>query len=353
MASSSSGNSTIRRALGRTLADLRAVAGRCGGYGVFWLKALRQPAIDLTLRTHAGLVTRIVEMPGLSLSEAELAELVAQLRVVAARTLPEESLTYGIFSGDRERLARAIVTLVCEEASGRPIAFNALSVMEVELDGEVVQVTHLGLVMVDPDERGRGLSWVLYGLTALVLFARDGLRQKWISNVTQVPSVVGMVSRTFSDVFPSPHPDARRSFAHLQLARGVMSRHRAVFGVGDEAGFDEERFVITNAYTGGSDALKKTFEAAPKHRDEQYNLFCARELDYDRGDDVLQIGRIDLAGARRYLLSEVPPGSLPALLATGAALALQRLVLPAVHWLDDTRPFGILRPRVGGNGSGA
>ena len=105
-----------------------------------------------------------------------------------------------------------------------------------------------------------------------------------------------MVSQTFSDVFPSPHPDARQSFAHLQLARGIMSRHRAVFGVGEDAGFDETRFVITNAYTGGSDALKKTFEAAPKHRDEQYNVFCARELDYARGDDVLHLGRIDLAG---------------------------------------------------------
>jgi hypothetical protein len=161
-----------------------------------------------------------------------------------------------------------------------------------------------------------------------------------------------MVSETFSDVFPSPHPGARQSFAHLQLARGIMARHRAVFGVGDEAGFDEARFVITNAYTGGSDALKKTFETAPKHRDEQYNGFCARELDYARGDDVLQLGRIDLAGARRYLLSEVPHGSLPALLAAIAMLALQRLVLPVAYWMDDTRPFGILRPRVPGNAGG-
>jgi hypothetical protein len=125
-----------------------------------------------------------------------------------------------------------------------------------------------------------------------------------------------------------------------------MRHHRAVFGVGDDAGFDEARFVISDAYTGGSDALKKTFETAPKHRDEQYNSFCARELDYSRGDDVLQLGRIDLAGARRYLLSEVPHGSLPALLATVFVLALQQLVLPVVHWLDDTRPFGTLRPRL-------
>jgi hypothetical protein len=306
---------------------------------------LSQPSIDLTLRTHAGLSTRIVESPGLSLSEAELEALVSQLRIVAAKTLPNENLTYGIFSGERERMSRAIITLISEEATGRPIAFNALSVMDVELDGAPAEVTHLGLVMVDPDERGQGLSWVLYGLTALVLFARDGLRPKWISNVTQVPAVVGMVSETFSDVFPSPHPGSRQSFAHLQLARGIMRRHRAVFGVGDEAGFDEERFVITNAYTGGSDALKKSFEAAPKHRDPQYEAFCARELDYSRGDDVLQLGRIDLAGARRYLLREVPHGSLPGLLGAIVMLTLQRLLLPAVHWLDETRAFGTLRPR--------
>lgn len=318
---------------------------RLRGHVVFWLKALTQPNIDLILRTDARQLTRIVEAPGLSLPREQLDALVAQLRMVAAKTLPQESLTYGVFSGDPERLARAVITLVCDEETGEPIAFNALSMMDVTLDGEPVAVTHLGLVMVDPDVRGQGLSWVLYGLTALVLFARGGLRPKWISNVTQVPAVVGMVCDTFSDVYPSPQQDSRQSFAHLQLARGIMARHRAVFGVGAEAGFDETRFVITDAYTGGSDALKKTFEAAPKHRDAIYNAFCARELDYARGDDVLQVGRIDLAGARRYLLREVPPGSLPALLATSAVLALQRLVLPLIHWLDDRRAFGSLRPR--------
>src|SRR5262245_10943787 len=348
MASFSSGNSTIRHGL----RQIRSAAGRLASYAAFWLKAFHQPAIDLTLRTHTGLTTRIVESPGLSLSQADLDGLVSHLRTVAGKTLPAGDLTYGIFSGERERLSRAIVTLISEEATGRPIAFNALSVMSVELDGEREDVTHLGLVMVDPDVRGQGLSWVLYGLTTLVLFARDGLRPKWISNVTQVPAVFGMVCDTFSDVFPSPHEGARQSFAHLQLARGIMRVHRAVFGIGGEAGFDEERFVITDAYTGGSDALKKSFDVAPKHREEQYNAWCARELDYARGDDVLQLGPIDLAGARRYLQRDVPAGSMPVLLAASAVLALQRLILPVLHWSDDTRTFGSLRPRTPGNGSG-
>ncbi|MBR1087397.1 hypothetical protein JQ621_07865 [Bradyrhizobium manausense] len=325
----------------------RSVIRRLSSYAAFWFKAFAQPAIDLSLRTHPGHVTRIVESPGLWLSHDELEQLVAQLRSVAAKTLPADELTYGIFSGERERLVRAIVTLISEEDSGRPIAFNALSVMQVELDGAPVDVTHLGLVMVDPDARGRGLSWVLYGLTTLVLFLRDGLRPRWISNVTQVPSVVGMVTETFSDVYPSPRPEARQSFAHLQLARGIMRQHRGVFGVGTDAGFDESRFVITDAYTGGSDALKKTFDEAPKHRDPQYAEFCARELNYERGDDVLQIGRIDLAAARAYLFEQVPHRSLPGLFVASLFLGLQRLVLPVVHWLDDSKSFGTLRPRQG------
>jgi len=342
MASWWSGIITSRRGIGgRRSGSSRRLSGNAWSV----VKALSQANIDITLRTHPGLRTRIVESPSLTLSPPERERLLAQLRSVAARTLPGTALDYGIFSGDPDRMARAIVTLISEEPSGRPIAFNALTVLGAELDGEPTEVTHLGLVMIDPEVRGQGLSWVLYGLTALLLFARDGLRPKWISNVSQVPAVVGMVSETFSDVFPSPQPDARCSFAHLQLARDIMARHRRAFGVGADAGFDETRFVITNAYTGGSDGLKKSFDTAPKHRDESYNLFCARELDYGRGDDVLQLGRIDLIGARRYLLRQVPSRSLPALLATAAMLLLQRWVLPAMHWMDDSRPFGILRPR--------
>ena len=99
-------------------------------------EGVSQETIDLTLRTHAGLQTRIVESPGLSLPQEELDHWSRICASSPARPCRPASLTYGIFSGERERLSRAIVTLICEEATGRPIAFNALSVMAVELDGE-------------------------------------------------------------------------------------------------------------------------------------------------------------------------------------------------------------------------
>ena len=109
------------------LARARSALARLPGQAAFWLKAFSQATIDLTLRTHAGLQTRIVESPGLSLSQEDLDALVADLRTIAGKTLPAGDLTYGIFSGERERLSRAIVTLIREEATNRPIAFNALS----------------------------------------------------------------------------------------------------------------------------------------------------------------------------------------------------------------------------------
>ena len=309
-----------------------------------WFRALTQDYLDVALRVSPTITARIVERPGRWMRADEAVRLVEDLRDIARATVPNESLDYGVLTGAQDRLDHAVVTLLTENATGKPVAFNALSVMDVTLHGRSAEVIHLGLVMVDPGLRSHGLSWVLYGLTCLVLFARRQLRPLWLSNVTQVPAIVGMVAETFSEVYPRPAADARRSFEHLVLAREIMRRHRHVFGVGAEAGFDEERFVITNAYTGGSDNLKKTFDEAPKHRDGVYNEFCARELDYARGDDVLQLARLDLGTAQRFVLKDIPRRSLPAVLATLVVVSLNRLILPALHWLSADRAWGILRP---------
>jgi hypothetical protein len=191
------------------------------------------------------------------------AALLADLRAVVRSSTQAGELEYGVLTGDPERWENCILTVIHAPDDGRPVAFNALTIMECTLRGRPVEVLHLGLVMIDPGFRAQGLSGVLYGLTCFLLFARGQMRPLWISNVTQVPAVFGMVAENFSGVFPSPVRAGRRSFDQLALAREIMGRHRGVFGVGAEAGFDEGRFVITDSYTGGSDNLKKPFEAAP------------------------------------------------------------------------------------------
>jgi hypothetical protein len=309
-----------------------------------WLSIFFQKHFDVRMSAGSGLETRIVERPGLWMEESELLQLSADMRQVAARTLSAGDLTYGVFSGERSRLENSVITMVYQKEGRKPIAFNALALMSLTLASKPQEVMHLGLVMVDPDVRSRGLSWILYGLTCFLMFLRNQLRPLWVSNVTQVPAIVGMVSESFSGIYPSPTQAARRSLTQLILARQIMANHRHVFGVGDDAEFDEDRFVITNAYTGGSDALKKSFDVAAKHRDESYNEFCRAQLDYTRGDDVLQLGQMNMKAARAYLTDAVPRGSLAALAVAGAVIVLQRLVLPAVHWSDSKRQWNLLRP---------
>ena len=305
-------------------------------------KTFGRKYMDVALRTGSGYVVRIVERPGLWMDDMALGALSADLRTIAARTLDAGSLTYGVFSGDKERMGAVIITLVLRR-DGTPVAFNALAIMELETAPHPSDVLHLGLVMVDPDERSKNLSWVLYGLTCFLIFFRRQFRPVWVSNVTQVPAVVGMVSEMFTDVWPGPC-QGRRTLNHVLLAREIMASQRHVFGVGEEAGFDEDRFVITDAYTGGSDDLKKTWESAPKHRDARYNTFCQEALDYQRGDDVLQLGQMDVAAMRTYLTREVPKSAVFGLLLTGGMVALSHVVLPAIHWADTSRSWSILRP---------
>ncbi len=85
-----------------------------------------------------------------------------------------------------------------------------------------------------------------------------------------------------------------------------MRDHCHEFGVAREAAFDAERFVIQGSYTGGSDALKKTFADAPKHRVSSANDFCAAELDYQRGDDFLQIAQLDGSVIANWLALRIP-----------------------------------------------
>ena len=73
--------------------------------------------------------------------------------------------------------------------------------------------------------------------------------------------------------------------------------------------------------------------------------FCREQLDYGRGDDVLQLGFMDLASTRRYVQNSVPSGALFGLLVAVTFATLQRLMLPAVYWFDSSRQWGILRPR--------
>jgi hypothetical protein len=297
---------------------------------------LQHELLHVRFPINAEFEVEMWERPGLWCSDADLEMMVRDLRLVAAAGQKGKAVPmYGVLLGDRKDLETRVVTIVyaTQETPRKPVGFNGLSYFDILIGNRVESVLHLGLTFIDPDYQRQGLPGLLYGVTAFLLLFKSGLRGFWISNVTQVPAVVGLVAENYADVYPHFNPGHRQTFTHLILARAIMRYHRAAFGVGDDAGFDETRQIITDAYTGGSDELKKTWEDAPKHRIEGVNKFCIDHLDYVRGDDVLQLGRCTLGSMLTFLRSRLPPGSPQKLIFQAIILLILSLVVPVVQWL--------------------
>ena len=256
---------------------------------MFALRRIGRRTLDLELRTSRDVTVRVLERPGLWMEPEARTELLAELRALTAKGVRGDALEYGLLAGSDEGWRRAILTLVRENGTGRLIGFNAMPLLDVRVGGRQREVLHLGLLLLDPAWRGRGFSRMLYEVSVALVLVRRAGRPFWVSSVSQVPAIVGMVADTLEATFPLGAQAP--SEAHRQVATQLMAHHRAAFGVGPEARFDPATFVIENAYTGGSVGLKKAFAEAPKHRDPRINAVCSARLDYDRGDDFLQVGR--------------------------------------------------------------
>jgi hypothetical protein len=255
------------------------------------LQALSNPlAASFSVRLPSGIVCRILERPGLWQSVDEQTAIQSDLDTVAAAVGTSEPLTYGVFSKDPARFQDRLIAVAYEEENSKPIGFVAMPLLEVDIDGRSVRVVHLGLGMVDRRHQCAGIVSVLYELCWAFLLVRNRGRSLWFSNVSQIPRVIGAAYEHCDRVYPSPDTAARPTRAHRLIADAIMGHHRAAFGVAEEAEFDSERFVISNADTGGSDGLKKAYSSAIEHTDPCYNDLCRTHLDYARGDDFLQIG---------------------------------------------------------------
>ncbi len=281
---------------------------------------------------------KIIEKPGLWYSDLELKQLVDDLRSIAVEC-SDGNLDYGALKGDRKILSKNIITIIYEVKTNKPVAFNALTLIPINLSGRKDELLHLGLVNVRPEFRSAGLTWALYGLTVSVILARRQFKDLWISNVTQVPSIIGQVAQSFYDVYPAPENITDASYHHRTLAHQIMKNYRWVFGVGEDATFNYKKFIIENSYTGGSDNLKKTFEQTQKHRKSPYNDLCEKHLDYERGDDFLQIGKFTLRSFTDYALKTIPKEAKTKVIASQLVAMAQSYLIPILLWLDDKNNY--------------
>ena len=247
---------------------------------------------------HPSLTTLI--RPGRRLQPAALTKLVAELREVASTCFPVLP-TYQVLTGDKALLDRAVITLAYAP-DGRLVGFCAMLLLPVEGVGDVL---HLGLTCVRPEARRGGLTHALlsHGLSRYVL--RHALwRGVWFTSVASVLSSLGNIATHFEDVHPSPFRAEPPSPQHLQIASQVATRHRERMHLRPDARFCPDRFVFAGANL-GTVFHKSARDVRYRHRDEHLTSWFSHLADLDRGDAVLQVGRVSVPGFLRYALRRV------------------------------------------------
>ena len=233
--------------------------------------------------------------------DEKLAQLRGRLSALARRSLGEVP-DYGIFLNERAPYRNRIVTVVYQAADDRPIAFSAMVRLRMVLrKGRSPRtVLHLGLVLVDPDYRGRKIMYWAYHRPLFRFYARRFFRSFWLTSTTMEPVILGSVADSFSRVFPHYRPDAAGPSAyHLAIARTFFRDHGQEIGLWEGASFDERHFVIRDSSLGACRSLMFRFEDAAKYRVEACNDYCRDILHYERGDEFLQVGRVDLKALYR------------------------------------------------------
>jgi hypothetical protein len=252
-------------------------------------------------------IVKTFDQPGRWMTDKDLDELHEQLLATAAASMGDNIPDHFLLRRESRRAAMAnrVVSIAFEAGSNRPIAFTAMVYLPFEGD----LVLHLGLTMIGKKFRGRRLQSPLFS-RCLMLPMYNLFRTSYtVTNIAASPAGIGACSDYFCNVFPNyAEPAESPSPLHLAVARHVLGNFRYEFACSTAAQFDERTFVVrgSNSAKGGGapEFIKEDGNPVSRYKRSACNEFCASRLNLSRGDELFQVGQVDLVVSPiKYLLS--------------------------------------------------
>jgi 1-acyl-sn-glycerol-3-phosphate acyltransferase len=239
-------------------------------------------------------IIHVFDQPGRWMSGAELEELQQDLSAIAADAI-DEPLTYGIFSGRRSAFTNRVVALAYNKRR-EPIGFTAMVYLPYVRGGQIEPVIHLGLTMIRRAYHSRRLQTPLFRRVFLLPVLNQRRIEFTITNIAASPAGVGATCDYFDGVFPHYAGSTSRTPFHMNVAQQILGRFRTEFGCSASAQFDPETFVVrgSNQVTGGEASALIKEDPVSRYRIDSCNRFCAKQLDFTRGDELFQVGRARL-----------------------------------------------------------
>lgn len=241
----------------------------------------------------------VYSRPGSYLSDEELSTLHGELVSVAEECF-EDVPYYQCLTGLREEY-KFLIIAVARGENGRALAFSSSYVFHSE---EVGEFLHLGLTCVRPTARRMGLTYKLSSKVLLNYLIRYSFfKPVWISNVACVLSSLGNVALFFEDVYPSPfvkHPTNK----HNLIAQLIDENYRWQCYINKTAQFDENEFVFRKSVA-GTGFMKCGTDEKYYHRNKDLTDFYKRLINFDDGDELLQVGKISLLTFPKNFLKSI------------------------------------------------
>lgn len=240
-------------------------------------------------------VVEVYDQPGRWMSERELATLQDDLHDIADRSL-DEPLRYGVFSRTRSAYRNRVIAIARDTTTGTPCGFTAMVYLPLRRAGRRTElIIHLGLTMIASDYRGNRLQTPLFQRIFRSPIVNQFRMTFIVTNIAASPAGIGAVSDYFLDTYPNYRGDTRASAFHREVAHQVLGRDRHEFGCSRAAVFDPSSFVVEGSNQpsgGGASAFIKT-DPVSRYRNPDCNTFCADTLNFERGDELFQVGRAD------------------------------------------------------------
>ena len=237
--------------------------------------------------------------PGTTMSKSSLASLTGELRSVASECFSDVPF-YQALTGKKEELDRVVIA-TARDSKGTLLGFCSAIVLDVEDFGNVL---HLGLTCVSPRARGKKLTHKLTSrLLTKYLIKEAPIGGTWISNCACVLSSLGNVAQHFEEIYPSPFSKNSPGPIHLHIARTISKKFRDPIAINEDAVFNEKTFIFEGSVQGAvfeKSATDKRFY----HRDPSITNFYLDLINFERGDEVLQVGKISLFSWPKYVAAK-------------------------------------------------
>ncbi len=243
---------------------------------------------------------KVYYFPGKYMTESEKKEFVEELRETAAtcfEEIPEYQAMQSKGSLDDKVIA------VAWRKDGKMGGFCSTIILNVEGVGAV---QHLGLTCVRPEDRSNGLTHILtHKAVAYYLMRHKPIIGKhWVSNCAAVLSSLVNVSLHFENVYPSPYP-IKMTHEYKKIAEAIDKYYREEIYINKDAKFDPDNFVFRGSVKG------TVFQKSEKdtnfyHRNRFYNDYYKDRMEFENGDEVLQVGYASTVAAIKHSFRNLP-----------------------------------------------